>query len=157
MVEKSADNRGNHLLELIRQMNESTSANGRKYFHFQTIQNIIIHYDEIKTQNDKEWVYNSLLQYFAACKELGPAIDRNTSKMLFYEYVDNLADYYGKNLGFSLMLNRTVIYFFYFLCLLLTYIFVNVYVMLVLASLFIYHIGTQYLKYKRRRVYSIFF
>lgn len=140
---------------LLDELSNSITATDRRYFHLQTIENLIFHFDEIKTENDKNWVYNGLVIYFNKCAELAPSIDRETSMNMYYDYIDNITDYYYKNLGFSLLTNRSIVYLIYFIVLLLCLIFFNYYVVLLAASFFVFRIIVLFKKYKDRKVYSL--
>jgi len=155
MNEASLENKKVHLQTLLDELSNSITATDRRYFHLQTIENLIFHFDEIKTENDKNWVYNGLVIYFNKCAELVPSIDRETSRNMYYDYIDNITDYYYKNLGFSLLTNRSIVYLIYFIVLVLCFIFFNYYVVLFAASFFVFRIIVLFKKYKDRKVYSL--
>ena len=89
-MQKDFDSRKGHLQKLMNELNASIGVNEKKYFHVKTIENLIFHFEEIKTENDKNWVYETLAEYFKKCFENVPSIDRDTSKNLFFEYLDKI-------------------------------------------------------------------
>src|ERR1700733_15141081 len=148
------DSRKEHLQNLANELYASVGPNDRRYFHVKTIENLIFHFDEIKTENDKNWVHETLIDYFKICSKYVPSINRNTSKNLFNEYLDNLTDYYYNNLGFAVLMNRSIVYLVYFLVLVLCYYFFNLYVAMAVAAIFIFQVITAFKKYRARKVYG---
>ena len=132
------DQRKTYLQVLINELSNSVGYNDKKYFHIQTIENIIYHFENIKSENDKDWVYKILVTYFEKCSKIKTSIDRNISKNIFDEYIDKITDYYYSNLGFVMLINRPLIYFVYFVCLVLCYVFFKFYVVIIVASFFIF-------------------
>jgi len=155
-MQKEPDSRKGHLKALMKELDASIVVNEKRYFHVKTIENLIFHFEEIKTENDKNWVYETLVEYFKMCSEYVPSIDRETSKNLFNEYLDKITDYYHNNLGFVILMNRAIVYLVYFLILSLCYYFFNFYVVIVVASLFIYQIIRAFKKYREKQVYGLF-
>ncbi len=155
-MQKNFDQRKGHLQSLMNELNNSIGINEKKYFHLQTIENLIFHFERVKTENDKNWIYETIVVYFKRCSEIMTSIDRNTSKDLFYEHVDKVTDYYHNNLGFVLLINRTIVYLIYFLILLLCYIFLNFYVVIIVASLLMFQTFRVFKKYKEKMVYGLF-
>jgi|SRR4030095_1807936 len=155
-MQKNFDHRKGHLQVLLNELNTSIGVNEKKYFHVKTIENLIFHFEEIKTENDKNWVYETLVEYFRKCSENVPSIDRDTSKNLFNEYLDKITDYYHNNLGFVVLMNRVIIYLVYFLILSICYYFFNFYVVIAVASLFIFQIIRAFKKFKEKQVYGLF-
>ena len=76
------DNRMGHLYTILQELSSSILAKQRKYFHLNTIDNLIFHFADIKTEIDKKWVYESLIEYFRVCADIMPSIDRNTRAAL---------------------------------------------------------------------------
>ena len=155
-MQKEFDSRKGHLRTLMNGLNTSIVVNEKKYFHLKTIENLIFHFEGIKTENDKNWVYETLVEYFEKCSENGPSIDRDTSMNLFNEYLDKITDYYHNNLGFAVLMNRVVVYSVYFLILSLCYYFFNFYVVIAVASVFVIQIIRAFKKYKEKKVYGLF-
>jgi hypothetical protein len=155
-MQKEFDSRKSHLQTLTSELNASIGVNEKKYFHVKTIENLIFHFEKINTENDKKWVYETLVEYFRRCSDYVPSIDRNTSKSLFFEYLDKVTDYYHNNLGFSVLMNRVIVYFVYFLILGVCYYFLNFYVVIAIAAVFIFQIIQAFKKYRAKQVYGIF-
>jgi hypothetical protein len=156
MNETNLENKKVHLEVLLNELSNSITSTDRPYFHLQTIENLIFHFDEIKTENDKNWVYHGLVSYFTKCAEIVPSIDRETSTHIYDEYIDNITDYYHKHLGFSMLTNRSIVYVIYFIVLILCYVFLNWYAVLFAASFFILMIFKMFKKNKEKKVYSLY-
>lgn len=155
-METNIKNRKQNLETLLNQLTSLIGPNVKRYFHINTIENLIFHFDEIKTENDKIWIYQSLVDYFTMCSEYAPYIDRDKSKSLFYEHLDKITDYYHNNLGFSVLINRTVVYLFYIVILLLSYSYLNLYVAIAITLLLVLQTVRTFNKYRIRRVYGLF-
>ena len=123
------EDRRDSLVTQMIQLNNSVEEHKRKYFHLKTIENLIFHFDDIRSESDKKWVYETLDEYFQKCSNLSTSIDRRISKKLFFEFLDKVTDYYHSNLGFSILINRTVVYFIYVLLLILCHYFFAFYVL----------------------------
>ena len=155
-MQNEFDGRKGHLQLLMNELTTSIGANEKRYFHAKTIENLIFHFEEIKTENDKKWVYETLVEYLKKCSEYVPSMDRETSKNLFFEYLDNITDYYHNNLGFSVLMNRVIVYLVYVLILSLCYYFFNFYVVIAVASIFIFQIIRAFKKYREKQVYGLY-
>ncbi len=145
-----------HLEILLWELRNKVTSNEAKYVHINTIENIIAHFQRINTTTDKNWVYESLVEYFKQCSEFSPSIDRQTSKALFDTYIDKVTDYYHNNLGFVMLVNRAVVYCIYALIILICYIFFKWYVVVGVISFFIFQIIRTYKKFKSKEVYGLF-
>src|SRR6266436_6151964 len=109
-MEKKFDTRKGHLQVMVNELNASIGYREKKYFHLNTIENLIFHFEEIKTENDKNWIYETLEEYLKKCLALIPSIDRNISKDLFYDNINKLTTYYHDNLCFIILMNRSIVY-----------------------------------------------
>jgi hypothetical protein len=155
-MEKDDEFKKNQLQSLLWEVKNKTTANEARYFHVSTIENLITHFQRIKTDNDKNWVYESLVEYFEKCSEFLPPIDKETSNDLYHAYIDKLTDYYSNNLGFVMLINRAIIYFIYLIVILLCFVFFNLYVVVGVIFFINIQILKNYKKYKDKRVYAIF-
>lgn len=151
------EDRRDSLVTQMIQLNNSVEEHKRKYFHLKTIENLIFHFDDIRSESDKKWVYETLDEYFQKCSNLSTSIDRRISKKLFFEFLDKVTDYYHSNLGFSILINRTVVYFIYVLLLILCHYFFAFYVLLSVAGLFAFQIFISFRKFKQKKVYGLFY
>jgi hypothetical protein len=52
----------------------------RKFYYLRTIENMIFHFDEIKNENDKNWIYEMLIEYLDKSFELMPQMSIKNSK-----------------------------------------------------------------------------
>jgi hypothetical protein len=155
-MEKKFDHRQGHLQAMVNELNFSIGPREKKYFHINTIENLIFHFEEIKTESDKNWIYETFQEYLRKCKEIVPSIDRNISKNLFYDNIEKLTNYYRNNLGFVVLINRSIVYFVYFVVLLVCYLFFNFYVVVIVASFFVFQTIRVFKKYNEKKVYSLF-
>jgi hypothetical protein len=138
-------------------LSENTSPHDRKYFHLKTLQNLIFHFDEIRNENDKRWVYSSLENYINECHNYIPSIDRTTSSQLYLQFIDKVTDYYRSYLGFILILDRNLLIIFYVVLFLLCYFIFNIWVSLIPIVFFILQFYRVYKKRKDKRVFSLFY
>ncbi len=155
-MEKDDEFKKKHLQTLLWDLRSKSTSSETKYFHVNTIENLIAHFQQIKTENDKNWVYESLVEYFEQCSEYLPSIDRQISKDLFYTYIDKLTDYYQSNLGFTMLINRAVVYGVYILAILICYIFFSWYVLVGVICFIIFQTIRTYKKFKAKQVYGLF-
>jgi hypothetical protein len=155
-MQQQIDQRKVHLQSLMNGLNSSIVDSEKRYFHINSVENLIFHFEDIKSENDKEWVYAGLLEYLKECAENSTSIDRTASKYLFYEYIDKIADYYQNHLGFVTFLNRAVIYLFYFLVLAVCYFLFHYYILIGVAAFIFFQIARTFIKYKGKQVYGLF-
>ncbi len=150
------DNRKEFLQNLFVEVINVVELNKRKYFHINTVENLIFHFDKIRTENDKNWVYENLLSYLTVCLKIGSSINKQIGEEMFYENIDKLTDYYYSNIGFSLLLNRELVYGIYILILIVCYFVFNFYIVIGLAILFSLITIRTFRKYKGKKVYGLF-
>lgn len=150
------DKRKTHLSGLLSEINSSVGDRERRYFRLRTIGNLIFHFEEINAEVDKNWAYENLVEYFNICHEYIPSIDRDISIKLYNEYLGKVIDYYQNKLGFTVLINRQIVYLIYIIILTLCYYFFNFYVVIAIATLFILHILRMFKKYKAKQVYELF-
>jgi len=103
-------NQTNELYALLEKLKKDI-VNGEKYFHLNTLCNFILHFNEIKTVNDKRWIFESLKSYFVECSEYLDSMDRNTSHLLYVKYLNKVGDYYRNFLGFSIYTSLEIVLF----------------------------------------------
>ena len=156
-MDEKFDERKAHLQILFTELNNLVGyMNNRKYYNLNTVGNLIFHFNEIKNETDKNWVYETLVGYMKRCSEHVPSINSKISNQLWNDYIDKIAVYYVDNLNFTQLLNRTFVYVIYLIVLCICYIFLNLYVVFIVAFLFIMQIIRIYDKYRKRRVFGIF-
>jgi hypothetical protein len=150
------DNRKEFLLKLYESLINSVFRQ-KRYFHPKTTKNLIFHLDEIKSEKDKTWVFETLVVYLNKCIELIPEMNLKISEELFDEYLYKLIQYYHTNLGFWLYritLDQIIIYL---IVLSVCYYFFQIWVVLILTIIFLMLIGYSIIKLKKRKAYGIFF
>ena len=137
-------------------MDGSMSANHR-YFHLQTLYNLIYHLDGVKTLSDKRWIYETLCSYFMAAEKFLPEIDRKSSKDLYFTYLDKIADYYDSNLDFSLMINWIFFIAIFTVLSVAAYFVIGIWISLAVVAFFIIRAFARYNKWKQNKVYCLFY
>ncbi len=143
------DERKEHLQALISELQAAVIVSERKYYHLNTLENLIFHFEGIKAEKDKNWVYETLDEYFKECFSNTLNMDREISKRLFFEYLDKITDFYHSNLGFVVLMNRGVVYFAYLVILALCYYYFNLYVVLGVVIFIALQTFKVFLKYRR--------
>jgi hypothetical protein len=156
IMEKDTEFKQKYLENLLNDLRNKVTTNEIKYFHVNTIENLITHFQFIKTENDKIWVYESLVDYFEHCSHFYHSIDRETSQNIFDTYIDKITNYYHSNLGFVLLINRAVVYGVYLVAVLICSIYFKWYILVTVISLILYQIIRTYNKFKSKQVYSLF-
>ena len=142
---------------LLTDLLNSLTAREKRYFHCRTTENLIFHFGEIKSEVDKNWVYETLVEYFRKCTEANPSIDRAVSVRMYDQYLEKLTQYYETHLSFSMLLNRGIIYAVYLAILVISIIFFNLYVVAGVLALLLIMVFRSFRKFKERRVYGLFF
>jgi hypothetical protein len=127
-----------------------------KYFHPNTINNLILHFNEIKIEADKEWVFNNLREYFSECYKICDNFDRRNGRELYMKYLSKITDYYYENLKFT-QSDRTLFVVFYLSLFLALYLILDYRFALPVIAIFIFRFIVLYKKYKQKRVYSLYY
>lgn len=135
----------------------SLTDRDKRYFHCRTTENLIFHFGEIISEADRNWVYETLIEYFRKCTEASPTIDRAVSVRLYNQYLEKLTQYYETHLRFSMLLNRGMLYTVYLAILVLSIIFFNLYVVAGVLALVAIITFRSFQKFKERRVFALFF
>lgn len=152
-----AHNKKEHLKYLLNHLISSNSETDKKYFHVKTVENLIFHFDSISNESDKNWVYQSLVNYFDDCKDSAALVNKEKSKQLFYKHLDKITDYYTNALGFSLLLNRSIVYFFYLAIICISSYYFSMIVALAVISLILIQISYSINKTRLKKVYGLFY
>lgn len=102
-----------------------------KYFHLKTIENFVIHFDELN-YSVREDVYKLIIEYLNVIKDINIKNVKNDSIELYRNYVYPIAiDYYSK-IGFVPYAKNTTLF---------TIFFLGLVVMLLFELSVIWHIG----------------
>jgi hypothetical protein len=128
-----------------------------KYFHLHTLENLIYHFDDIKTEADKVWAYMSLSKYFEACQEYIEHIDKKKGAELFHNHLFNVAMFYREKLSFALLIDTFYLVSIYFALFLVLYFTTFFWLSLIPVVLFLIHYLYNFRKYQQRRLYGLFF
>jgi hypothetical protein len=151
------DNRKELLQNLMDTLMVSILVSKKKYYHPKTTYNLIFHFDKIKSEVDRIWVFNNLDAYLKRCMELIPEMNLKTSEVLFDEYIYKLIRYYHKNIGFWLFRitpGQTLIYL---IVLAVSFYFFQIWVSVMIATFFLILIAYSIFKFREKKVYGIFF
>jgi len=138
-------------------LKEQLTLNEQRYFHINTVENYVFFLDEIKSNEDKIWVYTTLSQYFLDSANYTTSIDRKKSQELFLKYLDKLTDYYQTNFGFVLIINQTLFASFFLLLFLICYFILGIFFSLIPVTIYLLLTIRTYKKLKEKKVYSIFY
>src|SRR5688572_5821570 len=76
--------------------------NSRKYFHLNTLNNFIYHFTDISNIDDRQWIYKTLQSYMDEAHGLSQQINLDSSKVIYENYLNKVANYYDKHLGFTM-------------------------------------------------------
>ena len=135
-----------------------TNKDTRKYFHFNTLDNFICHFDSISNTDDRQWIYQALHNYLENATGLTSEIDVHSSTAIYEEYLSKIAMYYDNHLGFTMYTYLWVVIPIYFITLLIIGYFLNFYlVLLLLGALFICHMTYLYGKHKQKKLFGAFY
>jgi hypothetical protein len=151
------DERKQELLYLKESVFENQSVWNRKYLHFKTVSNFIHHFDNIKNENDKRWIFKSLNDYLINCDDLKEEINRTESNTLFESFLAKPGDYYRHELHFKMVMNKVSYFFLYSVAFIGMALIFNFYIALLIIPLIIYHQYRVRLKVKRRETYGVFY
>ena len=134
------------------------SKETRNYFHFNTLDNFIYHFERISNSDDRQWVYHTLNNFFDEASGLIDQIDVDSSNTIYEEYLSKIASYYDSYLGFTMHTYLWVVVPMYLIALLILGYFLNFYlVLLLLSALFIYHMTYLYNKHKQKKLFGTFY
>lgn len=149
--------RKSKLLETKNQVSNLQSGWNLKYLHFRSVDNFIFHFDQINNEADKQWIFDTLINYFIVCKEIDEVVDREMGNQLYSEFLDKIANYYRYKLNFIMAINK-VGYFIFFLII----FFLAGFLFSFLIASFIIPMYILFLIYidrkqKQKKVYGVFY
>jgi hypothetical protein len=128
----------------------------RKFYYLRTIENMIFHFDEIKNENDKNWIYEMLIEYLDKSFELMPQMSIKNSKHLYETYLDKVINYYhDHHLKFSMIVFSNFLLLFYLIILAVCSYFFQLWVPLLLGTLFLIQPLNSIKKYRNKRFYEV--
>jgi len=127
-----------------------------RFFHLNTLDNFIFHFDEIKPEEDRVWVYKNLWMFFEACDEYIDNIDRKKGSQLFSTYLFKVAMLYRKKLHFALLIDKTYLIPFYLTFFIILYFTTSFWISLVPILIFFVHYFYNFSKYRQKRLYGMF-
>jgi hypothetical protein len=146
--------------ELNQKQNEVFSMHSAwdiKYLHYNTVNNFIFHFNDINNNTDKEWIYVNLSEYLSICKTMNEGIDRHASSQLYDQYLDKIASYYRSNLGFIMIVSKTLYIIIYLVVFVLLAVLFNFLVGFLVVPLLIFHFDYIGKKSKRKEAYGVFY
>jgi hypothetical protein len=72
----------------------------RKYIHYRSMRNFVWHFNEIRSERDRDKVLNLLAEYVQSVQDNDYIFDRHSSPELATRYLYPLVDYYRVNSRF---------------------------------------------------------
>ena len=129
----------------------------KKYLHDCTVSNLIEHFDRIKNEDDKPWIFNSLQTYLMFCRGINEEIDRSQSNGIYMAYLDRLCNYYRYNLGFRMVVGRVADFLLFATAFVSLILLLNFYSALLSIPLFVLHRQRIVRKMKRKEAYGVFY
>lgn len=133
-----------------------SNKNNPKYFHPNTINNLILHFDEIKTEADKDWIFRDLREYFSECQQVCDVFNRDSGRELYMKYLSKITDYYHYHLKF-VQSDRTLFVLFYLGLFLLLYFIADLRFASIAIVFFVFRFVVLYKKYKQKRIFSLYY
>lgn len=83
---------------------ESFDKDALRYIHFRSMQNFILHIDEIKNENDRSKIERYIDEYFNEIKNTDGLITDDFSKNLYKNLISQLGIYFQKHQGFRVVI-----------------------------------------------------
>src|SRR5450631_4564898 len=87
--------------EIILSWDTMLSERMKKYIHYRSMKNFVIHFDEIDNKVTQEKIIDLLSSYVREIVEHNYFYDRTESYALAKGYLRRIADYYREMLGFK--------------------------------------------------------
>jgi len=128
-----------------------------RYFHLNTVDNFIFHFNAIEPEEDRVWAYTKLCKFFEVCNNYIDNIDRKRGAELFRTYLSKVAMLYREKLGFALLIDKFYLITFYFIIFLILYFTTSVWISLISVLLFLIHYFHNFSKYRQKKLYDLFF
>ncbi len=144
------------VLEKYNRVLTSNSSNV-KYLNLKSINNFILHYNELVTFQMKNQVEELLEDYLDFLLEKGE-VSQSEAKSVFYKYIQPIGDIYVKRVGFSFYTKPSTIAFFLVLFWLLFFAISAPLVLYIVTGIFsLYFFLSDFNKLKRNKVYGFDF
>lgn len=132
------------------------NKNNRRYFHPNTVNNLIFHFNEINIEADKEWILKNLREYFSECEHLCNNLSRSSGHELYMKYLYKITDYYHNNLKF-VQSDRALFVLFYLGLFIALYFIFGFLISIIAIAIFIFRFVVLFKKYKQKRVFSLYY
>lgn len=136
---------------------KNSCFDNHKYFHLQTVHNLIFHLDKVKFEEDKLWIYATLNNYLTECSNYINILDRKKSNELFNEYLDKITDYYSKHLGFRMIISRIISIGFYSLLSIIFFFVFSIWIAFIPILIYMFQAYTLNKKIVENKVYGLFY
>jgi hypothetical protein len=142
------------LLTLLNRLNDSITEDQKRFYYLRTIENMIFHFNEIKDETDRSWVYQSLSEYLNKCFELLPKSIAESRKDLYDRYLYKLISYYHDYLGFPIIVFSNFLLVVYLSILIICSYFFKLWVVLLIGLLFLIQTMNSIKRYRNKRFYE---
>jgi hypothetical protein len=100
----------NETLELLF---KGGSENYKKFYHLNSVHNLIFHFDKLTDENAKQEVFNAISSYFELIKEIKPNKVEEVTEELFYNGLYPIITKYYLSMGFRVFGSAKVLVFIY--------------------------------------------
>src|ERR1700722_10544020 len=95
--------------EAILSLDEMLSERMKKYIHYRSMRNFVLHYDEIESPLARESISALLSEYIEEIKSNDYDFEGESSFQLARKYIFKLSDYYKEYSNFMVLMRMQVI------------------------------------------------
>lgn len=145
----------------ILEWGDMLSPRMRKYIHYRSMRNCVLHFDEIKSGRDRNKILVLLSEYVECVCSNDYSFDRNSSAELAVAYLFPLVDYYRGDSHFVRVIKpqeALIVGFLVDSLLFLTNILSSLrYIPITTMLLFLYYLYLRIFKIPKGRVYGMFY
>ena len=147
--------------EIILSWDEMLSKRMKKYIHYRSMKNFVLHYDEIKSDVAKEKICFLLSDYIDEVRASDYSYEGESSFQLARNYLSKISEYYREYSNFTGLLKVKVILLFGIMGDSLLYLTripsILRHIPIVTIGLFLYYLFIIIFKEPKGRVYGIFY
>jgi hypothetical protein len=146
---------------IVLEWDSSLSPRMKKYIHYRTMRNFILHFDEIKSEREREKILTILEEYVEAVKANDYSFERVESAELASCVMFPIRDYYKTDCSFMSVIKLQEVFIYGIMAdsvLFFTGLLAKLhYVPIATCVLLAYHIFLRIFKIPQGRVYGMFY
>ena len=139
------------------ELKEKLTAFEGRYFHLNTLENLIHHFDEIKIEEDRVWTYLSLCKFLEANNNHLDDMTREKASELFNSHLLKVIEFYREHHSFALLIDTRYLVPFYLILFVILYFTTLFLISLIPVLLFLFHYLYNFNKYRLKWLYGLFF